>query len=90
MTCVASRYGGELITSEDVTVDGYRGKRLEYSPEERSVGCPYDCGDVWIVDVDGVLLMIGSLPTGDLDGDVPKKAVKAEIRQMVESIQFER
>jgi len=72
-----------------VTVDGYRGKHFEYSPDTRSVGCPYDCGDVWILDVDGVLLMIGSLPTGDLDGDVPKKAVKAEIRQMVESIHFE-
>ena len=96
VTCVASRgregngNGGAIITSENVTVDGYRGKHFEYSPETRSVGCPYDCGDVWILDVDGVLLMIGSLPTGDLDGDVPKKAVKAEIRQMVESIHFER
>ena len=96
VTCVASRgregngYGGAIITSENVTVDGYRGKHFEYSPVERSVGCPYDCGDVWILDVDGVLLMIGSLPTGDLDGDVPKEAVQAEIRQMVESIHFER
>ena len=95
VTCVASRgregngYGGAIIASENVTVDGYRGKHFEYSPDTRSVGCPYDCGDVWILDVDGVLLMIGSLPTGDLDGDVPKKAVKAEIRQMVESIHFE-
>jgi hypothetical protein len=96
VTCVASRgregnpYGGPIITSEDVTVDGYRGKHFEYSPQTRSGGCPYDCGDVWILDVDGVLLMIGSLPTGDLDGDVPEEAVKAEIRQMVESIHFER
>ena len=73
-----------------MTVDGFRGKHFEYSPVERSVGCPYDCGDVWILDVDGVLLMISSLPTGDLDGVVPKKVVKAEIRQMVESIHFER
>ena len=34
--------------------------------------------------------MIGSRIGGDLDLDVPKKAVKAEIRQMVESIHFER
>jgi hypothetical protein len=33
---------------------------------------------------------IGSLPTGDLDGGVPKKAVKAEIQRMVKSIRFER
>jgi hypothetical protein len=96
VTCIASRgvdgnpYGGPIIASEDVTVDGYRGKHFEYSPQTRSGGCPDDCGDVWIVDVNGVLLLIGSLPTGDLDGDVPKEAVKAEIRQMVESIHIER
>ena len=96
VTCVASRgregngYGGAIISSENVTVDGYRGKHFEYSPIERSAGCPYDCGDVWVLDVEGVLLMIGSLPTGDLDGDIPREAVQAEIRQMVESIHFER
>ena len=88
VTC-AARLGRDAI-SENVTVDGYRGKHFEYAPETRSVGCPFDCGDVWILDVDGVLLMIGSLPTGDLDGDVPEEAVRAEIRQMVESIHFER
>ena len=45
--------------------------------------------DVWIVDVDGALLMIGAAG-GDLDLNVPEAAVKAEIRQMVESIHFER
>lgn len=34
--------------------------------------------------------MIDSLHTGDLDGDVPNGAVRAEIRRMVESIHFER
>lgn len=96
VTCIATLgvegngVGGDIITSDNVTVDGYRGKHFEFSPDERSVGCPFDCGDVWILEVDGVLLMIGSLPTGDLDGDVPEEAVKAEIRQMVESIHFER
>ena len=46
--------------------------------------------DVWILDVDGVRLMIGSDIGGDLELDVPEEAVKAEIRQMVESIHFER
>ena len=54
-----------------------------------TVACP-DYQDVWILDVDGVRLMIGSRIGGDLDLDVPEKAVKAEIRQMVESIHFER
>ncbi len=46
--------------------------------------------DVWILDVDGVHLMIGSDIGGDRELDVPKTAAKAEIRQMVESIHFER
>lgn len=56
----------------------------------QSSGCPGECGDAWIVDVNGVLQMIDSLHTGDLDGDVPNGAVRAEIRRMVESIHFER
>ena len=75
-----------------MTVDGYRGKHFEYSPgEEDHVYCrSSDYKDVWILDVDGVRLMIGSALGGDLDFDVPEEAVKAEIRQMVESIHFER
>jgi hypothetical protein len=81
-----------ITENEDVTVDGYRGKHLEYSPgEEDAFNCLLsDYEDVWILDVDGVLLMIGSAVGGDLDLDVPEKAVKAQIRQMVESIHFER
>lgn len=73
----------------DVTVDGYRGTHLEYSPVEADGACDF-AEDVWILDVDGVRLMILSVPIGDLEPDVGKEAVKAEIRQMVASIQFER
>ena len=83
----------------DVTVDGYRGKHFQYS--ERSSYLGIDCfvgyDDIWILDVDGVHLMIRSQIGGvsdhyiiDLDLDVAEKVVKAEIRRMVESIEFER
>jgi hypothetical protein len=76
----------------DVTIDGYRGKQFEYSPgEEDPVHCLlHGYEDVWLLDVDGVPLLIGSAARGDLALDVPKEAVKAEIREMVESIHFER
>jgi hypothetical protein len=79
------------VKSEDVTVDGYRGKRLVYRYDE--VGCAYggyEVADVWLLDVDGVRLMIRSYVGGALDLDVPRSAVRAEIRQMVASIHFER
>jgi len=87
-----------ITENADVTVDGYRGKHLEYSPsDDDAASCLfsdwpdiYTGGDVWILDVDGVRLMIGSEIGGDLDLDLPEAAVKAEIRQMVESIRFER
>jgi hypothetical protein len=90
---VAAVAGLPAITeNEDVTVDGYRGKHLEFSPgEEDTFNClSPDYQDVWILDVDGVLLMIVSKIGGDLPLDVSRKAVKAEIRHMVESIRFER
>ena len=81
-----------ITENEDVTVDGYRGKHLEFSPgeEDTFVCLSPDYQDVWILDVDGVFLMIVSRPGGDLPLDVSRKVVKAEIRQMVESIHFER
>jgi hypothetical protein len=57
------------------------------------VGCAYggyEVADVWLLDVDGVRLMIRSYIGGALDLDVPRSAVRAEIRQMVASIHFER
>ena len=79
------------IATSDVTVDGYRGKHLTQSGVAGDVECG-EVGDegVWILDVDGVPLMIGSEIGGTLDLDVPEEAVKAEIRRMVESIHFER
>jgi hypothetical protein len=86
------------LRSVNVTVDGYRAKYIEDTSPDIDVGCAvggidnlglyYD--DVWIFDVDGVRLMIGSDIGGDLPLDVSRKVVKAEIRQMVESIRFER
>jgi hypothetical protein len=83
----------EISESADVTVDGFRGKHLQYTSVEADVDCAfagisivaYD--NVWILDVGGVHLLIVS---GSY-GDVPEApAVKAEIRQMVESIHIER
>lgn len=75
----------EISESADVTVDGFRGTHLQYTSVEADVDCAfagisivaYD--NVWILDVDGVHLMIVS---GSED-------LKAEIRQIVESIQIE-
>jgi hypothetical protein len=76
--------GSPSIVAENVMVDGYRGMHL------RGDGCGSGA-DVWILDVDGVRLMIDGDPNGDLlHGDVPEKAVQAQIRQMVESIHLER
>ena len=83
----------EISESADVTVDGFRGKHLQYTTgavPEADVDCAfaeisigyYD--NVWILDVDGVHLLIAS----SAYGDGPEGA--EEIRQMVESIHFER
>ena len=79
----------EISESADVTVDGFRGKHLQYttSVEGRDDDCSFagihpDAYDnVWILDVDGVHLLIASTS----NWDVPE-----QIRQMVESIHFER
>jgi hypothetical protein len=81
-----------IVTPEnaDVMVDGYRGKHFEYSSVDGDLGCLWESHDFWIFDADGVRLMIGSALGGDLELDVPEETVKAEIREMVESIRFER
>lgn len=104
VTYVAGQTDARSVTA-DVTVDGYRGKHLEYSsvnePQVEDfcrfgyyVGYGYrDAGsvhDFWFFDVDGVILMIGSARGGALEPNVPEQVVKAEIRRMVESIHFER
>jgi hypothetical protein len=81
--------GLPTVVSENVTVDGYRGIHIS-RPEDVGNCVLWSSEDVWILDVDGVRLMIGSVPHGDLlHGAVPEEAVKAQIRQMVESIHFE-
>jgi hypothetical protein len=82
----------EISESTDVTVDGFRGKHLQYTSVESDVDCAlagvsitaFD--NVWILAVDGVHLLIVS---GSL-GITTEGAVTAEIRQMVDSIRFER
>jgi len=82
-----------IVTPEDadVTVDGHRGKHFEYSWVAGDLDCFWDSNDIWILDVDGVRLMIRSQIGGTLalDPGVAEELVKTEIRQMVESIHFE-
>jgi hypothetical protein len=84
----------KVSQSSDLTLDGYRGRYVEYTTTDSD-----DCGpdnrpfwpvisnhdgtrgsQTWILDVDGVRLVI--------DASAPKasEAVKAEFRQIVESI----
>ena len=83
----------EISESTDVTVDGYRGKYLRYTPVDRWFDCmsgspihlePGD-NEAWIVDVDGVRVEIAVVSE-----QTPSEAVASEIRQIVESIDFER
>jgi hypothetical protein len=81
-----------ISSTTDVTLDGYRGTYLEYSTSyDENTNCqppewPYDrtgFHQVWILDVDGVRLVI--------DGSAPRTsdAVKAQIGQIVASIAVE-
>jgi hypothetical protein len=83
-----------ISENADVTVDGFRGKHLQYTMDGAVPEADVDCAfagisivaydNVWILDVDGVHLLIASRA----DGDDPEGAEK--IRQMVESIHLER
>jgi hypothetical protein len=86
-----------ITEQADVTLDGYRGTYLEFTktgenecsaggwsgwPTNTSLdGVEYN--RVWILDVDGVRLVIDSFATS------PSESVKAELRQIVESIRIE-
>ena len=91
----------DMSVNTDVTIDGYRGKYLEYTRIGRQEECGWgELGDwpansqgdiseshqVWILDVDGVRLVIAAFSR-----DVPaaSETVKAELRRIVESIQIE-
>ena len=85
----------KVSLSSDLTLDGFRGRYVEYTttdqndcdPDNRpfwpvitNSGEGRDYNQVWILDVDGVRLVI--------DGFAPNASdsVKAELRQIVESI----
>jgi hypothetical protein len=86
-----------ISEKKDVTLDGYHGTYLEFT---KNTGIEYGCGDmggwptntgsevdehnqVWILDVDGVRLVIDAFSTS------ASETVKAELRQVVDSIQIE-
>ena len=82
----------DISESTDVTVDGYRGKYLRYTAVEGWFDCfsgspiPLQPGnnEAWIVDVDGVRLVIAVW-----SDEARSETVRAEVRQIVESIQIE-
>jgi hypothetical protein len=83
----------DISESTDVTVDGYRGKYLRYTPVDKWFDCfsaspiPVEPGtnETWIVDVEGVRVVIAVISDEQLSD-----TVRSEVRQMVESIHFER
>jgi hypothetical protein len=83
----------EISERTDVTVDGYRGMYLRYTPVDKWFDCfsgspihlePGD-NEAWIVDVDGVRVEIAVVSDEALS-----ERVRSEVRQIVESIHFER
>jgi hypothetical protein len=80
----------DISESTDVTVDGYRGRYLRYSGVDEW----FDCfggspiggaahSEAWIIDVDGVRLVISSG-----SDEAPSETVRSEVRQIVESIKI--
>jgi len=79
----------DILESTDVTVDGYRGRYIRSAPVDKWFDCfggsPIPTGEVWIVDVDGARVVIAAGSDEALS-----EAAESEIRQIVESIHFER
>jgi hypothetical protein len=82
----------DISESTDVTVDGYRGRYLRYSGVDKEFDCysgsPIPIGnpsETWILDVEGVRLVIAASSDG-----APSETVRAEVRKIVESIHIER
>ncbi len=89
----------DISENTDVTLDGYRGKYLEFTRTAGQIDCGWGGLDgwpassptasneddrVWILDVDGAPLVIDAFSDPQAaDG------VRAELRQIVESIQIE-
>jgi len=81
----------DISENRGVTLDGYRGTYLEFTGTgcrlgKNSMSLEYPDGyhQVWILDVDGVRLVIDALSLA------PSETVKSGLRQMVESIHFDR
>jgi hypothetical protein len=81
-----------ISESTDVTVDGYRGRYLRYTTVDKWFDCfsgsPVPSArdsEAWILDVDGVRLVIAAL-----SDEARSETVRSEVRQIVESIHFER
>jgi hypothetical protein len=87
----------DITENTDVTLDGYLGRFLEYT-KRAAIECggggmgawptnsqrdidEYD--QVWILDVDGVRLVVDAYSTS------PSESVRTELRRIVESIQIE-
>jgi hypothetical protein len=92
VTLLAGLPSIDFSENRDVTLDGYRGTYLEFnggtgcSLGTNSTSLEYAEGfhQVWILEVDGVPLVIDALSLA------PSETVNVELRQMVESIQFDR
>jgi hypothetical protein len=82
----------DISESTDVTVDGNRGRYLRYTTVDKWFDCfsgsPIPSArhsEAWIVDVDSVRLVIAAL-----SNEAPSETIRSEVRQIVESIHFER
>ena len=89
----------DISENTDVTLDGYRGRYLEFRRTAGEIDCGWGGLDgwpassptasneddrVWILDVDGAPLVIDAFSDPNASDDV-----RAELRQIVESIQIE-
>jgi hypothetical protein len=94
VTFAAGQQMTKISENTAVSLDGYRGRYLEYTntfwDDGRNCDGPvwpliHEFNQVWILDVDGVRLVIDAYsPAASSD------SVRAELRQAVESIHFER
>jgi hypothetical protein len=80
----------DISERTDVTVDGHRGRYLRYTTVDKWFDCfsgsPIPSAghsEAWILDVDGVRLVIAAL-----SHEAPSETVRSEVRQIVESIQI--
>jgi hypothetical protein len=84
----------KISENRDVTLDGYRGRYLEYTntfvDDGNNCDGPvwplmHEFNQAWILDVGGVRLVIDAFSSSEDD-----ETVRAELRRIVESIHFER